>query len=41
MRPRFIMLIPLYLTNKLICNMIDLLTELQEEYKDNINIRRC
>lgn len=27
--------------DKLICNMIDLLTELQEEYKDNINIRRC
>ena len=27
--------------DKLIKNMINLLTELQEEYKDNIDIRRC
>ncbi len=29
------------IVDKLINNMINLLTELQEEYKDNINIRRC
>lgn len=28
-------------TDKLINNMINLLTELQTEYKDNIDIRRC
>ena len=27
--------------DKLISNMINLLTELQNEYKDNIDIRRC
>ena len=27
--------------DKLLENMIDLLTELKNEYKDNINIRRC
>ena len=27
--------------NKLINNMINLLTELQKDYKDNIDIRRC
>jgi hypothetical protein len=27
--------------DKLILNMINLLTELQSDYKDNINIRRC
>ena len=27
--------------NKLISNMINLLTELQKDYKDNIDIRRC
>ncbi len=27
--------------DKLIDNMINLLTELKEEYKDNIDIRRC
>ena len=27
--------------DKLIENMINLLTELQSDYKDNINIRRC
>ena len=29
------------LVNKLINNMINLLTELQKDYKDNIDIRRC
>lgn len=27
--------------DKLISNMINLLTELQDDYKDNIDIRRC
>ena len=27
--------------NKLLLNMINLLTELQKNYKDNIDIRRC
>lgn len=27
--------------NKLLNNMINLLTELQKDYKDNIDIRRC
>ena len=27
--------------NKLINNMINLITELQKDYKDNIDIRRC
>ena len=29
------------IVNKLINNMINLLTELQKDYKDNIDIRRC
>lgn len=29
------------IVDKLITNMINLLTELQNEYKDNIDIRRC
>ena len=29
------------IVDKLILNMINLLTELQSDYKDNINIRRC
>lgn len=29
------------IVNKLIDNMINLLTELQKDYKDNIDIRRC
>ena len=29
------------LVDKLISNMINLLTELQNDYKDNIDIRRC
>lgn len=29
------------IVDKLIQNMINLLTELQKDYKDNINIRRC
>ena len=29
------------IVNKLISNMINLLTELQKDYKDNIDIRRC
>jgi uncharacterized protein YsxB (DUF464 family) len=29
------------IVDKLILNMINLLTELQKDYKDNIDIRRC
>ena len=29
------------IVDKLILNMVNLLTELQSDYKDNINIRRC
>ena len=29
------------IVDKLLNNMINLLTELQKDYKDNINIRRC
>lgn len=29
------------IVDKLLNNMIDLLTELQKDYKDNIDIRRC
>ena len=29
------------IVDKLITNMINLLTELKEDYKDNIDIRRC
>lgn len=29
------------IVNKLINNMINLITELQKDYKDNIDIRRC
>ena len=29
------------IVNKLINNMVNLLTELQKDYKDNIDIRRC
>ena len=29
------------IVDKLILNMVNLLTELESDYKDNINIRRC